>query len=469
MTTPETPRYDFGLIGLGTMGRALLLNMLDQGNQVVGYNRTPEKAQAIEAETAGRLRVYSDLAAFVQSIRRPRAIMLLVTAGKATDEVLESLVPHLEPDDFLIDGGNAHYRDTDRRIASLTARGFGFMGMGVSGGEDGARYGPSMMPGGTDAQYQRVAPVLESVAAKFDGVPCVARMGNGSAGHYVKMVHNGIEYAIMQAIAEVYDLMHRGMGMTAPECADAFTAWNEGPLGGFLVEITGTVLRRRDDLTEGWLVDAVSDKARAKGTGKWTSQDAMDLGIPVPSIDAAVTARELSEAKPLRTQAESVFGTAERVDLPLAALHDALLASSLIAYAQGLTLIRTASREYGYESNLETIATVWRAGCIIRSVQLEPIRAAFHAQPDLESILLDPAIAESIRATVPALRTSIAQAVAAGIPTPVMSASLAYFDGFRSSRLPANVIQAQRDYFGAHTYERMDREGTFHTAWADPS
>ena len=459
--------YDFGLIGLGTMGHALLLNMLDHGNAVVGYNRTPEKAQKIEAESGGRLKVHSDLGEFVRSIRRPRAIMLLVTAGKATDEVLDSLVPFLEPDDFIIDGGNAHYRDTDRRIQTLSAKGFGFMGMGVSGGEEGARRGPSMMPGGTPAQYDRVAKVLESVSAKFDGEPCVARMGNGSAGHYVKMVHNGIEYGIMQAIAEIYDIFSRGEGKSAKTIGEIFESWNQGELGSFLVEITGTVLQQPDPETGGWLVDAISDKAKAKGTGKWTSQDAMDLGIPVPSIDSAVGARELSEVKSWRQDAETLYGGASQVDVPDASLHDALLATTLIAYAQGLTQIRAASKEYGYETDLETVAKIWRAGCIIRSVQLEPIRAAFSRNPDLGSLLLDPQFADKVARVVPGLRRTVFEATQAGIPVPVLSASLAYFDGFRSGRSPANLIQAQRDFFGAHTYERLDREGSFHTQWGE--
>ncbi len=462
--------HDFGLIGLGTMGKALLLNMLDNGNQVVGYNRTPSKAQAIEAETEGRLKVYSDMEAFVKSIRRPRAIMLLVTAGAATDEVIEGMLPFLEPDDFIIDGGNAHYRDTDRRLKDLTAKGFGFMGMGVSGGEEGARRGPSMMPGGTPAQYDRVGKVLESVAARFDGAPCVALMGHGSAGHYVKMVHNGIEYAIMQAIAEVYDVLHRGADHGVPEIADLFGKWNEGELASFLTEITHVVLQKRDDLADGWLVDAISDKAKAKGTGKWTSQDAFDLGIPVPAIDAAVSARQLSGYKALRGEVSAVQGGVTGVvSLNPDVVRDALLATMLLAYAQGLTLIRTASLDYGYETNLETVAKVWRAGCIIRSVQLEPIRAAFAANPDLESLLLDAAFGEKVRGLIPSLRSTVEAAVAAGIPAPVLSASLAYYDGFRSVRLPANVIQAQRDFFGAHTYERLDREGSFHAHWSDSS
>jgi 6-phosphogluconate dehydrogenase len=458
-------QYDFGLIGLGTMGRALLLNMLDHGNAVVGYNRTPAKAQEIEAETGGRLKVYSDLGEFVKSIRRPRAIMLLVTAGKAVDDVLEGMRPHLEADDFIIDGGNSHFHDTDRRIAEMSAQGLGFMGMGVSGGEDGARFGPSMMPGGTEAQYARVSRVLESVAAKVNGVPCVARMGNGSAGHYVKMVHNGIEYAIMQAIAESCDVFKRGAWKDTPYLAEVFAKWNEGELQSFLTEITATVLRKRDDLTDGWLVDAISDKAKAKGTGKWTSQNAMDLGIPVPSIDAAVSARELSEAKSLREALETTFGSTGSCEVLEQDVHDALLATQLLAYAMGMTQIRVANAEYGYDSNLETVATVWRAGCIIRSVQLEPIRAAFARQPDLYSLLQDSEFAAKVKRAIPGLRRVVESAVRAGIPVPVLAASLAYFDGMRSGRLPANVIQAQRDYFGAHTYERLDRDGVFHSNW----
>jgi len=458
--------YDFGLIGLGTMGHALLLNMLDNGNTVVGYNRTPSKAAEIEALSEGRLKVYSDLEAFVKSIRKPRAIMLLVTAGKAVDDVIAGMLPYLEPDDFIIDGGNSHFRDTDRRIGYMTEKGFGFMGMGVSGGEDGARFGPSMMPGGTPAQYDRVGKVFESVAAKVDGVPCVALMGNGSAGHYVKMVHNGIEYGIMQAIAEVYDVLRRGAGKDMPYAANLFHTWNQAELASFLIEITATVLMKEDELAEGWLVDKISDKARAKGTGKWTSQDAMDLGIPVPAIDAAVSARELSESKPLLQQAEAIYGSAGTLEVSDQDLHDALLATMLLSYAMGLTQIRAASAEYGYESNLETVATVWRAGCIIRSVQLEPIRAAFAKNPDLASLLLDDAYAAKLKGCIDGLRNVVASAQKAGIPVPVLSASLAYFDGIRSGRLPANVIQAQRDYFGAHTYERLDQEGSFHSKWA---
>jgi 6-phosphogluconate dehydrogenase len=462
-----TGNHDFGLIGLGTMGKALLLNMQDAGNQVVGYNRTASKAQAIEAETGGRLKVYSDLAGFVQSIRRPRAIMLLVTAGAATDEVLNGLADLLEADDFVIDGGNAHFRDTERRLREMEARGLGFMGMGVSGGEEGARRGPSMMPGGTEAQYARVGPVLESVAARFDGKPCVALMGHRSAGHYVKMVHNGIEYAIMQAIAEVYDILSRGQGRLAPELADLFGRWNQGELGSFLVEITSEVLAKRDPEGDGSLVDAILDKAKAKGTGKWTSQDAFDLGVPIPSIDAAVSARELSESIGLRAKAAERFGDPSgRPGLDDEDLHDSLLAAMLLAYAQGLAVIHTASADYDYGTRLEQVATVWRAGCIIRSVQLEGIRAAFDRDGDLPNLLLDAAFGEKTQGVVNGLRRTVAAAVQHGIPTAVLSASLAYFDGFRSARLPANLIQAQRDYFGAHTYERLDRPGTFHTEWA---
>ena len=463
-------QHDFGLIGLGTMGKALLLNMLDHGHNVVGYNRTASKAIAIEEETGGKLKVYSDIEEFVKSIRRPRAIMLLVTAGAATDEVIQGMLPYLEPGDFIIDGGNAHFPDTERRLTELEAQGFGFMGMGVSGGEEGARKGPSMMPGGTVEQYARVAPIFESVSAKFDGQPCVALMGNRSAGHYVKMVHNGIEYAIMQAIAEVYDVFSRGQGKPATEIAEIFGHWNEDELGCFLVEITHQVLAKIDPDTGKSLVDVISDKAKAKGTGKWTTQDSMDIGLPIPSIDASVAARMLSNYQEERGIASTKLGD----ETPMAFfnvteqdLHDALLAVQLISYAQGLALIKIASDERNYQTNLETVAKVWRAGCIIRSYQLEPIRAAFATNPELKNILLDDQIGAKVASLIPALRRVVSTASLNGLPVPVLSSALSYFDGYRSARLPANLIQGLRDLFGAHTYERIDKPGNFHTEWTE--
>jgi 6-phosphogluconate dehydrogenase len=465
----DSPRYDFGVMGLGTMGKNLLLNMADHGNAVAGWNRNADKVQPVLDESEGKVGGFSDLNLFVAGIRRPRAIMILVPAGGPTDAVIESLVPLLDPGDFIIDGGNAYFADTERRLVDLEARGFGFMGMGVSGGEEGARFGPSMMPGGTPAQYERVRPVLESIAAKYEGDPCVALMGARSAGHYVKMVHNGIEYAMMQLIAEAYDLMHRAQGRKYPEMADLFAGWNASELQGFLIEITATVLAKTDEDTGKPLVDLISDKAKAKGTGKWTSQDAMNLGMPVPSIDAAVTARELSNYKEQRVEAEAIYGspllgTAD--DVTTADVEKALLAGIILCYAQGLTQIRAASEEYSYGVDLPTAAKVWRAGCIIRSRELAHIQAAYQRRADLPNLLLDPDYAARLRLLTPSLRKFVARATEIGLPVPVAAACLAYFDGYRSHRLPANLIQAQRDLFGAHTYERLDKEGSFHAHWA---
>jgi 6-phosphogluconate dehydrogenase len=462
------PAYDFGIMGLGTMGKSLLLNMADHGNAVCGWNRDPKKVQPVIDESGGKVGGFSDVGLFIASIRRPRAIMILVPAGAATDAVIQSLLTYLDPGDFIIDGGNAHYVDTERRLKEMEALGFGFMGMGVSGGEEGARRGPSMMPGGTPAQYERVRTVLESIAAKYDGEPCVARMGARSAGHYVKMVHNGIEYAVMQLISEIYDLLHRAQGRTNDELAATFGRWNEGELQSFLVEITATVLAKKDDQTGQNLVDLISDKAKAKGTGKWTSQDAMDLGLPVPSIDAAVTAREISNYKAERERAEALYGApllAGAGEITVEDAEKALLAGMILAYAQGLAQIRAADAEHAYGVDMPTVAKVWRAGCIIRSRELAYIQSAYAKQADLPNLLLDPTYAARLRDLTPSLRKFVAVATQAGLPAPVAAASLAYFDSYRTHRLPANLIQAQRDLFGAHTYERLDAEGSYHTQW----
>ena len=464
-------QYDFGMVGLGTMGRALLLNMADHGFAVAGLDTDLGKVDALHSEGAGKpVKGFLDADEFVASIREPRAIMMLVPAGAPVDSVIHSLTPHLEEGDFLIDGGNSYFKDTDRRAQELTALGLGFIGMGVSGGESGARHGPSMMPGGTVENYERIRPIVEAIAAKYEGEPCVALVGSGSAGHYVKTVHNGIEYAVMQLISEVYDIMRRGLDMTNAEIADVFDQWNAAELQGFLVQITTTVLRFQDERTGKDLVDLISDKAKQKGTGKWTSQDAMDLGTPIPTIDVAVAAREMSGLKDERVEASKIlhntttsypYQKAAAVADLRAALHTALL----ISYAQGLALLKEASKEYGYGTNLETVARIWRAGCIIRSRSLETIRAAYTANPDLANLLVDPTIAADILHNEDALRRVVIGAIQASIPAPSLSASIAYLDGYRSERLPANLIQGQRDLFGAHTYERLDIEGSFHTHW----
>lgn len=463
--------FDFGMVGLGTMGRALLLNMADHGFSVAGLDTDPGKVSALHTEGAGKsAKGFTDAAEFAKKIRKPRAIMMLVPAGAPVDSVIHALTPHLETGDFLIDGGNSYFKDTDRRAKELTAQGFGFIGMGVSGGESGARHGPSMMPGGTPENYERIREIVEAVAAKFEGEPCVALMGSGSAGHYVKTVHNGIEYGVMQLISEIYDVMKRVLGMPNPEIAEVFSEWNASELQSFLVEITTVVLRFKDDKSGFDLVDLISDKAKQKGTGKWTSQDAMDLGMPIPTIDVAVAAREMSGLKDERILASNFLPPAaseyafEKQDA-IDDLKSALYTGMLISYTQGLALLREASAEYGYGTNIETVAKIWRAGCIIRSKSLETIRAAYSENPELPNLLLNPNIAAIVLTHEAGLRRAVMGAIQASIPVPSLSASIAYLDAYRSERLPSNLIQAQRDLFGAHTYERTDMEGSFHTQW----
>jgi len=444
--------------------------MADHGFDVSGYDLSAEKVAALDG--VERIDAFTDVEKFVHSIRPPRAIMLLVPAGPPVDAVIQAMLPHLKKGDFLLDGGNSYFKDTSRREKELREAGYGFMGMGVSGGEKGARNGPSMMPGGTPENFDRVKGVLEAIAAKFDGEPCVALMGHGAAGHYVKTVHNGIEYAMMQLIAEVYDLMHRAMGMTDAEIAERFEAWDDTSLGGYLVEITSVVLRAKDGETGNPLVQMISDRAKAKGTGKWTSQDAMDLGVPVPMIDAAVSARMISALKEERVAASKVFSAPPTMDpgdreAMLAFIPRALLAAFLLAYAQGLSQIRAASHEYGFETNLADAARVWRAGCIIRSKILGPIYEALVEEPDLPNLLMSKKFEIEIEGLIGALRSTTLSMIGHGIPAPSFSAAVAYFDAYRSAELPANLTQGQRDLFGAHTYERTDKPGTFHTKWEE--
>ena len=463
-------KAEFGIVGLGTMGGALLQNMVDHGFHVAGYDLNQDKADALNKIEG--IAATTDVEKFVDSIRAPRAIMLLVPAGPPVDSAIQAMLPHLKKGDFLLDGGNSYFKDTSRREKELREAGYGFMGMGVSGGEAGARNGPSMMPGGTQENYDRVKDVLEAIAAKYEGQPCVALMGAGAAGHYVKMVHNGIEYAMMQLIAEAYDLMKRSMEMSNEEIAAKFKSWDEGSLGGYLVEITSVVLSAKDADSKACLVDMISDKAKAKGTGKWTSQDAMDLGIAVPMIDAAVNAREMSALKDERVAAAKRFPNDPKMDLggkeaALAYVPRALLAAFLLAYDQGLTQIRAASEEYGFGTDLSAATAVWRAGCIIRSKLLGPIHDAVAAQPDLPNLLMAEKFDVEIEGLLGALRSMVTNMINHGIPVPAFSAALAYFDTYRSAQLPSNLIQGQRDLFGAHTYERTDKPGTFHTHWEE--
>lgn len=463
--------YELGMIGLGTMGRNLLLNMSDHGHAVAGWARDPAKAERYRQEFAGRdMDVFTDMAEFVASLQRPRRVILLVTAGQAVDDVIAQLVPLLEPGDLIIDGGNSLYSDTERRERELSALHLLYLGVGVSGGEDGARLGPSMMAGGTAEAYGHVQRLLENVSAKSGGEPCVALLGPHSAGHFVKMVHNGIEYAIMQLIAESYDLMRRGIGLSADAIGNVFDRWAQSEMGGFLLEITAKVMLKQDPEGEGSLVDVVKDVAKQKGTGRWTSQAAMDLHAGTPSIDVAVAMRDLSGQGAVREAVRHAFAAdteAARGEFSVTSLERALYVAVVIAYAQGMAALRLASEARGYGLDLAQVAAVWREGCIIRSRLLEPIRAAYARDAQLPHLLADPTLAEEVMARLPGLRETVRFAAEAGIPAPAMMVSLGYLDSLRSETLPANLIQAQRDAFGAHTYERIDREGTFHTAWLE--
>ncbi|WP_210464200.1 NADP-dependent phosphogluconate dehydrogenase [Rufibacter roseolus] len=466
--------FDFGMVGLGVMGRNLLLNIADHGFSVVGLDLDPAKASALEkeAEAGKNVKGTTSIEEFVGSLQKPRAVMLLVPAGKAVDAAIASLLPHLEEGDIVIDGGNSYFPDTDRRVVELEKHKIHFFGMGVSGGEKGARFGPSMMPGGDRQAYERLRPVFEAIAAKVDGEPCVAYLGNGSAGNYVKMVHNGIEYGIMQLIAETYDLLKRGLGNSDEEAQRMFEEWNGSEVQSFLVEITGQILKKKDETTGQPLVNLISDRARQKGTGKWTSQNAMDLQVPLPTVDIAVTMRDMSAYKDERVQA------AQTLDIPSKQgsnsedwyavenrLRNAFYFAMLVTYAQGLVQLRVASATYNYELELEEVAKIWRGGCIIRAACLEDIRRAFATNPNLPNLLLDPAIGGELLKRHEDMRTIVKTAIDKGIPVPGFMASLSYFDAYRSATLPTNLIQAQRDYFGAHTYERIDQPGIFHTQW----
>jgi 6-phosphogluconate dehydrogenase len=462
--------YDFGLIGLGVMGRNFILNVADNGYKAFGYDLDQSQVAALKAEGhPDQVDATSDIVTFTKSLRTPRKIMLLVPAGKIVDQVIESLLPHLDKDDIIIDGGNSFFTDTDRREGYLKEKGIHFFGSGVSGGAKGARRGPSIMPGGNKEAYQHVKPIFEAVSAKYKGEPCVAYLGPKSAGNYVKMVHNGIEYSMMQLTSEIYDLMKKSVGLSNTELHEVYSTWNSGRLQSFLVEITAEIFTQKDTLTNGDLVDMILDKAKQKGTGKWTSQNAMDLGIPVPTIDMAVSMREISALKEERVLADQLYsrpkpGVISKEQM-IAQAEQALYFSFIISYAQGLHQLEVASREYGYELDMAVIAKIWRAGCIIRAGLLADIAEAYTAKPDLANLLLSPAFVGKVQGTMPAVRSLVAYAAQSGIPVPGLASALSYFDAYTSSNLPLNLIQAQRDHFGSHTYERIDREGIFHTEW----
>lgn len=465
-------QFDFGMIGLGVMGRNLLLNMADHGFKVIGFDKDEQKTTAFEkaASSGTTVKGVSNLKAMTDGLSLPRRIMMLVPAGKPVDDVIESLLPLVQPGDIIIDGGNSHYTDTLRRVQYLSEKGIHFMGVGVSGGEQGARTGPSIMPGGDQEAYPHVQPMLEAISAKFKGEPCVAHLGKGAAGHYVKMVHNGIEYAIMQLISEAYDLLHRGAGLSNEELHQTFDSWNKGELQSFLVEITAAIFTQKDDKTPNFLVDMILDKAGAKGTGKWTSQDAMDIGVPIPTIDMAVTMRNISALKTERTNAAALFDkTATAITTDKATfvkqVHDALFFGVLISYTQGLAMLHRASTELDMQIPMPNVVRVWRAGCIIRSTLLDLFTKIYDQNPQLENLLLDKQIAEMLKAKEAGMRAVAASAVTNRFAAGALLNALTYFDAYTSAQLPINLLQAQRDFFGAHTYQRVDEPGSFHTEW----
>jgi len=465
-------KYPFGLIGLAVMGQNLVLNIESHGFPVAVYNRTPARTQEFLAGPAQgrRIKPCYSLQELVDSLERPRKVMLMVQAGSPVDEVIAQLKPLLEPGDLIIDGGNSFYKDTERRAAALAQEGIHFIGTGVSGGEEGALKGPAIMPGGPYEAYQMVEPIFKAIAAVAEGEPCVAYIGPRGAGHYVKMVHNGIEYGDMQLIAEAYDILHRALDLSARELHDIFAEWNEGELQSYLIEITRDIFAKVDPETGQPLVDLILDEAQQKGTGKWTSQDALDIGAPIPTINAAVESRIISAYKAERVAASKVLSGPEAHfegdrQAFIRDVRDALYAAKICSYAQGMALLKAASKEYDYGLKLGEIAKIWRGGCIIRARFLNDITAAYTRNAELTNLLLDPSFREEILKRQGALRRVVQTAVGLGIPCLAFSASLAYFDAYRTARLPANLTQAQRDYFGAHTYRRIDKEGVFHTEW----
>jgi 6-phosphogluconate dehydrogenase len=462
-------KAQFGMIGLGVMGRNFLLNVAEHGFTCVGYDLDEGKRKLLLEEGKDyTVDAGENLTEFLSKLESPRKIMILVPAP-VVDIVINDLLTHLDKGDLVIDGGNSHFADTERREKLLADNGFEFLGVGVSGGEEGARHGCAIMPSGKREVYELVKPIFEAVSAKVNGEPCVAYIGTSSSGQFVKMVHNGIEYGLMQLICETYDLMNRGLEMSYVEMADTFGEWNKSELSSFLIEITETVLRKTDDKSDKHLVDMILDTAGQKGTGKWTSQAAMDFGVPIPTIDSAVTMRQISSMKTSRKNAMQRYGdavTRGQIANPkpqIEHLKSALFAAFIITYAQGLSLLSVASAEKKYELNLAEIAKIWRGGCIIRASLLEEIRKAYAADATLSNILFDEDFVKMLNENIGSLRNVIEISVANGFPSYCLMSCLAYFDAMTAERLPANLLQAQRDYFGAHTYQRIDVEGIFHT------
>jgi 6-phosphogluconate dehydrogenase len=464
---------DIGVTGLGVMGRNLARNLARHGHTVALHNRTQARTTALVAQhgAEGRFVPAESLAEFVASLTRPRAVIVMVQAGPATDAVIDELAPLLDEDDIIVDCGNAHFADTRRRESALRERGLHFVGCGVSGGEEGALNGPSIMPGGSKHSYEKLGPIFESIAARVDGTPCCVHVGPDGAGHFVKMVHNGIEYADMQLIAEAYDLLRAGLVAAPARLAEIFRTWNAGDLESFLIEITADVLEHVDAATGRPFVDVVLDEAEQKGTGRWTVQSALDLGVPITGIAEATFARSLSGHAEQRRAARAALAEENTFEVPdpdafVEDVRRALYASKVVAYAQGFDQIAAGSAEYGWDIDRGALATIWRGGCIIRARFLDRIREAYDADAALPSLLVAPYFAEAVRSGVASWRRVVSQAALAGVPTPAFSSSLAYYDGLRRHPLPAALIQGLRDNFGAHTYRRVDRPGSFHTEWA---
>ncbi|QJC52422.1 NADP-dependent phosphogluconate dehydrogenase [Paenibacillus albicereus] len=469
-------KQQIGVVGLAVMGKNLALNIESKGFTVSVYNRSREKTDELLAESPGKnLHPAYTIEEFVASLEVPRKILIMVKAGGPTDAVIDELVPHLEQGDIIIDGGNAYFPDTERRSKALEAQGFRFVGTGVSGGEEGALKGPSIMPGGPESAYKLVEPILTGISAKVNGDPCCTYIGPGGAGHYVKMVHNGIEYGDMQLITEAYHLLSSVLGLSTDELHEIFAEWNKGELDSYLIEITADIFSKKDPETGQAMVDVILDSAGQKGTGKWTSQSALDLGVPLSIITQSVFSRFLSAMKEERVAASKVLSGPKPAPYAgdkaafVEAVRKALFASKICSYAQGFAQMRAASEEYGWDLRYGNIAMIFRGGCIIRARFLQNIMDAYDRDPGLKNLLLDDYFKHAVESYQGAWREVVTTAVASGIPVPGFSSALAYFDSYRTERLPANLLQAQRDYFGAHTFQRVDKEGVFHFEWMDSS
>lgn len=466
-------KQQIGVIGLGVMGKNLALNMESKGFSVSVYDYWTDRTDELANKEAAEKNVFGTytIEEFIQSLEVPRKILLMVKAGETTDTVIESLIPHLQQGDILMDGGNSFFEDTNRRTATLQEAGLHFIGAGVSGGEEGARYGPSIMPGGSKEAYEQVKPILDAIAAKVDGTPCSTYIGPAGAGHYVKMVHNGIEYGDMQLISEAYFIMKHALGLNSAELSNTFSEWNKGELDSYLIEITADIFSKQDEDTGNPLIDQVLDAAEQKGTGKWTSQNALDLGVSLPIVTESVFARFISSIKDERVAASKILKGpesktyAEDSQEMIEAIRKALYMSKICSYAQGFAQMRAASDQYGWNIPYGDVAMIFRGGCIIRAQFLQQIKEAFDRNSELPNLLIDSYFQEIVGEYQQSLRKVLALAIEQGIPAPAFSSALAYYDSYRSERLPANLIQAQRDYFGAHTYKRIDKEGVFHTEW----